>query len=204
MNKNKKRIITNLVGLGAGLVATTYALKKADQYLDEEAKEERKKRLELLAVTNTMFSTLPKYTLKELEGEIATGKPIIAYLAWSENCQEARLFEMNTFDTYIDADVINLIYVVDLDKEIPEALKNRELREPYTKALKIDTWTADEIVNPMFLKSPQLIYYRDGEIKALITETEATFDSYSGLNEWYVQAFFDAVKTDLRMLNEEK
>jgi len=194
----KKRVLKNVIAVGAGLAATTYALKKADQYLDEEAKLETRKRLELLAVSRTKFATLPKITLEEMIELVDTGQPLIAYFAWSENCEEARLFEMNTFDNYLDDDALcSYIRVVDLDKEIPEALENRELREPYTKALHIDQWTKDEAISPMFLKSPQLIYFKDAEVKNLITETEITVDSYSGLNEWYVEGFFEYVRRDL-------
>lgn len=186
-----------IVGIVVLLCLVGFGVYKSDILLSEEQKSEKLKNEQLAAIAKTKFKTLPVRTMDELDKKIKSGDPVIAYFGWSTNCGDARLFEMNSFDKFLDNDKINnLIYVIDLDKEAPEALTKPELRKPITKRFLIDTWTKDKMVNPMSLKSPQIIYYKNGKIQDLVSWTTINSDAKYGMNEDTTKKFFDYVKKD--------
>ncbi|WP_423364689.1 hypothetical protein [Mycoplasma sp. P36-A1] len=193
MNKKTKGIVIVIIAL----FIAAFGIYKSDILLSDDQKAEKLKESQLAGIEKTKFKTLNVKTMDELDAKIKSGDKVIAYFAWSVNCGDARLFELNSFDNYLDNESINdMIYVIDLDKELPDGLVNHDLRKPVAKRFLIDTWTKDETVNPMELKSPQLVYYKDGKIADLVSWTVINSDSVTGMQESYTKAFFDFVKKD--------
>lgn len=170
----------------------TYGYFKNNRSIQDYSNEEYK-----VSIKDKKFMQLPTLTLAQLEQKIKAKENMIVYLAWIYNCGDSRNFQSNLFDDYLnDGDLSNYdkFYVVNLDKEAPDALDNHDLREPITKALLIDTWTKDPDVSPMSLKAPQLIQYQNGKITNLVSWTPVNSDDVTGMQRSKVDAFFEAVR----------
>ncbi|MDF9866865.1 hypothetical protein OKW22_000420 [Bacilli bacterium PM5-3] len=188
----KKYIIISLIIVI--LIALVY-LFKTDFFLTDEQKDEKNKQTQITQIKKTKFASLPIITMDELEQKINNGEDVIAYFGWIYECGDARLFELNSFDKYLDDEnVTNKLFVINLDDEALEALSKPELRKPIAKRFQIDTWTKDSSLNPMELKSPQLVHYQNKKIVNLVSWTPLSSDSTYGIREELSKAFFDTIK----------
>lgn len=191
--QNKAKSIIKIIV--AALAAALILLYVNGFFDSEEIKAEKFKQEQIAKIKETKFYKLPIITLDEAKEKIDNGEDFVAYYAWVMNCGDSRLFETNSFDKYlIDEKVNKMIYVIDLDKEVPDALAKPELREPVTKRMLIDTWAKDKTVNPMSLKSPQLVHYKDKKIVDLTSWTVINSDSKYGMKPEQTKAFFEKLK----------
>ncbi len=160
--------------------------------LSEEQKAEKKTDQQIEQLKDTKFATLPVVTLDEAYQKIEDGEDIVVYFGWVEMCGDALNFQVNSFDDYLaNEEIFNKIVVVNLDKEAPDALKDHELRKPIAKRFQIDQWTKDESVNPMELKSPQLVHYQNGKIVDLVSWTPLNTDAEFGIIKEQSDKFFN-------------
>lgn len=174
------------------LIIGALFLWKSDIFLNEEQKVEKKMKQQIEQLADTKFSTLPQITMDEAEEKINKNQDIIIYFGWVETCGDALNFQVNSFDDYLQDDaVFKNIYVVNLDKEAPDALSDQELRKPIANRFQIDQWTKDETISPMELKSPQLVHYQNGEIVDLVSWTPLNTDAKFGILKEKTDLFFD-------------
>ena len=191
----KKRSIIIIIIIVLVLGGVFYAY-NSGMFLSEEQKEERLKQQQITEIANnTMFPELKEISFDDLDSKIKAGDDFIAYFAWPEECGDSRHFQLNSFDDYLKDDSIkNMIVVVNLDKLAPDALADNTLREPIAKRFLINTWTKDATLNPMELKAPQLVHYKDGKIIDLVSWTMSNNDNKYGIKKELTDKFFADIK----------
>jgi len=188
----KSHIFLGIIVFVLGIVVFLFA---TDFFLSNDQKADKEKERLIAKIEETKFSELPVITMDELEEKIDNGDDIIAYFSFVNKCGDSLLFQANSFNKYLeDPDIFNKIYVINLDIEAPEALRNRELRTPIAQRFQIDTWTEDPTVNPMQLFSPQLVHYNGGEIVDLVSWTPGNLDPEYGINRDLTDRFFENIK----------
>lgn len=201
MNTKQYFIVTGIfVALIIGILVN-----KSGVLLTDTQKQDRLKAEQTTIIKNKEFIKLPHLTFPQLDKKIKSKDPVIVYFGWLENCGDSRLFEMNSFDTYLRADIIkkNMVYV-NLDQEAPKALLDKNLREPIAHRFLIDTWTKDETQSPMKLQAPQIAYYRDGKLVNLLSWTPLNADYNYGIKPDISNKFFTDVRQDLEKLAKNK
>lgn len=194
MNKKQYFIVTGIfVVLIIGILVN-----RSGVLLSDTQKQERLKTQQYDIIKTKELMNVQQLTFKELDQKIKSKQPLIVYFGWLENCGDSRLFELNSFDTYLRSDTIkDNIVMVNLDKEAPKALFDKDLRAPIAHRFLIDTWTKDETQNPMKLQAPQIAYYKDGKLVNLLSWTPLNADYKYGIKPDLSNKFFDEVKKDL-------
>lgn len=120
----------------------------------------------------------PHLTLTELDQKIADKESMVVYFGWTQNCGDSQNFQNN----YLLKEAINHpklkeIYVVDLDEELPEALEDKEKREPLFEKYEVQY-------------SPTIVSYQEGLIAKLLSWTPATTDKNTGILKSDLDEFF--------------
>lgn len=147
------------------------------------------------SIKDKKFMSLPTLTFDELDQKIKSKETFVVYFAWVYNCGDSRNLQSTILDDYLTDSFLKKypIYVVNLDDEAPDALVDHDKREPITKRFLIDTWTKDEVLNPLSLKSPQFVEYSDGRIVNAVSWSTITSDSKTGISKERLDEFFNSL-----------
>ena len=189
----KKRGI--LIGIALIAIIGIGVFSQTDLFLSEEQKAEKEKQSQITKLKDTKFAKLPIISMDELEKKINNGEDVIAYFGWIHECGDARMFQLNSFDKYLDDErITSKLYVIDLDAEALDALVNHDLRKPIAKRFQIDTWLKDPSLSPMELKSPQLVYYQNKKIVDLVSWTPLSADATYSIAPELTDKFFANIK----------
>ncbi|MDR1794512.1 MAG: hypothetical protein LBR25_03885 [Erysipelotrichaceae bacterium] len=125
------------------------------------------------------FAKLTVISLAQLDEKLANGDSFIAYFGWVKNCGDSLNIQNNYFEDVLNnhSELYDVIYVIDLDIELPEALADHDLRQPLTDAYTV-------------AYSPTLLEIRDGEIINKIEWTPVTSDPDTGIAKSVIDDFF--------------
>jgi hypothetical protein len=130
------------------------------------------------------WEAFPKLTFSELNTKLDAKGTFVAYFGWTKNCGDATNIQTNYFNAYLtehpewlDDASSSAIYAVDLDAEIPVALRLKTFRQPMTDMFSV-------------AYSPTLIAYKDGVIIGKIEWTPLTSDPSTGIAKDVIDTFF--------------
>lgn len=127
------------------------------------------------------FDALERLTLAQLDEKIANEDTFTVYMGWTENCEDSSNFQDNYLEKKLgEEDNFKKIYVVDLDKEAPKALKDEEERKPLTKKYNLEG-------------SPAVMYYEKGVQTDKIQWTPETTDKTTGILADDLDTFFKKI-----------
>lgn len=185
----KKFVIALVVVIVIAVVLVVYKNNNSKDIQDMSAEQYK------VSIKDKKFMSLPTLTFDELDKKIKSKETFVVYFGWVYHCGDSRNFQSTIFDNYLTDSFLkdHKIYVVNLDDDAPSALANHDERDAIAKRFLLNTWTKDEILNPMTLKSPQLVEYSDGKIINLLSWSTLTTDSKTGLVKEKVDEFFNKV-----------
>lgn len=199
MNFKQYLIVTSI----SVCLTITILINHSGILLSDTQKQARLKDQQYSLIKTKKFMALPHTTLDGLEQKIKDNKPLIVYFGWFENCGDSRLFELNSFDTYLKTPIIkDHMVIVNLDKEAAEALLNKDLRAPIARRFQIDQWMKDPSQKPMHLQAPQIAYYKDGHLVNLLSWTPLNADYKYGINPNLSNKFFHEIEQDLLKISK--
>lgn len=129
------------------------------------------------------FKELEVLTLDQVDEFLANKESGILYFGWVTNCGDSNNFQDNYLEDKLanNPELKNQIKVVDLDQEVPEALMNKDLRQPL-----IDKYTVGY--------SPTLLAIENGEIVVKVEWQLKTSDPVTAIPEETLDKFFDNYK----------
>lgn len=132
-------------------------------------------------VLNKEVDSVPELTLDELDQKIAAQEDIVVLFTWKEKCGDSVKFQEN----YLEAKLAenpswkSKFMMINLDKEMPEALMNRELRKPLMDKYGIDT-------------SPALVHFGK-EVNRVFWTPRDNDEKYAIAKE-VLDEFFDGIE----------
>ena len=127
------------------------------------------------------FSELKRLHFDELDQKLEQREDMVVYFGWTQNCEDSIHFQENYLADHLSEDSAFLeLYVVDLDEELPDALTDKEKREPMFERYGVKY-------------SPTLVQYEKGEIVKLLEWTPETTDKETGILASRLDRFFTEV-----------
>ena len=125
------------------------------------------------------FDDLKRISFSDLDGMIEEKNSGMIYFGWVEGCGDAVHIQNNFFNQMLKTNPQwkDLIYVVDLDVELPNGLSDKEARQPMIDAYSV-------------MYSPTLIMLDKGEIIDKIEWTPLTSDKETAIPKEAIEAFF--------------
>lgn len=121
---------------------------------------------------------LDQITLKQLNKQLENKGAMVVYFGWIEHCTDSKNFQKNYLNKQLEKNVeFENIKVVNLDKEMPKALEDHDLREPLKQRYNVEY-------------SPTLVYYVDGKALTKLEWTPDTTDKKTGIMKSQLDAFF--------------
>lgn len=155
--KMRKKLIVCLLLFSVGLVACGTGNKKSD------------------------LSSLEHLTFDQLDEKLAANESFVVYFGWTENCGDSEQFQKGYLEKKIQTDdEFKKIYVVDLDKELPDGLSNKDARKPMKD--KYDVYA-----------SPTMVQYVDGKMGKKIEWTTLNSSDKTGILESELDAYFTEI-----------
>lgn len=128
--------------------------------------------------TTVKLEDFEHLTLDELDQKLADKETIVVYFGWTQNCGDSQNFQNNYLLTESETNPkLKEIYIVDLDKELPDALEDKEKREPLKEKYEVEY-------------SPTLVSYEEGKLSKLLSWTPATTDKNTGILKADLDAYF--------------
>lgn len=127
--------------------------------------------------SKTVFD-LPQITFEQLDEELTNKGSFVVYFGWIENCTDSKNFQKNYLNKHINTNKeFQTIKVVNLDKELPEALENRDERAAMKSKYDVEF-------------SPTLVHYIDGKAVSKLEWTPDTTDKKTGILASRLDEFF--------------
>ena len=129
------------------------------------------------APAKTVFD-LQQITFEELDKELTNKGSMVVYFGWIENCTDSKNFQKNYLNKHLNSDQdFQAIKVVNLDKELPDALETRDERAGIKAKYDVEY-------------SPTLVYYIDGKAVSKLEWTPDTTDKKTGIMKSRLDEFF--------------
>ncbi len=121
----------------------------------------------------------PNLTFEDYEKALAEKKDGIYYFSWVEGCGDSRNFQKNYLVELLskNPELVKHFYVIDLDIENPEGLRDHEKRKDMKAKYQV-------------AYSPTLHWIKDGEIAETISWTPMTSDPVTAIPVADLEAFF--------------
>lgn len=127
------------------------------------------------------LDSLQQLTFEELDKKVDNKDSFVAYFGWTTNCGDSIQFQTGYLEDKISTiDSFKDIYVVDLDKELPSALMNKEERIPMSDKYDVSS-------------SPTVVAYKDGKLFKKIEWTALNSSDKTGILESELDTFFKEV-----------
>lgn len=132
------------------------------------------------AVSSETFDSLERLSFDELQTFIDEDQSGLIYFGWVVNCPDSTLMQKNyLYELVADEEgVRNNMWVVDLDVEIPEALLDKDLRQPMTDQFGVKY-------------GPTVLLIEDGEIVDMIEWTPLNADDKTAIPLETIEPFFE-------------
>lgn len=134
---------------------------------------------EQTVVETPNIDSVLRLTLQEVDEFLAQKQSGILYFGWITNCGDSRNFQENYLEGFLEehSELKDNFYIVDLDDQAPDALMDKELREPLTKTYDVSY-------------SPTLLTIQEGETVDKIEWTLKNSDPQTAIPAEDLDAYF--------------
>lgn len=141
---------------------------------------EEPEEVEEVVVETPHVDAVPQMNLEEYEAYLADGNSGIVYFGWITRCGDSTNFQENYLEQLLidHPELDGNFYIVDLDNEAPDALIDKELREPLKEKYNVEF-------------SPTLLLIEDGQIADKIEWTLKESDAETAIARDILDGFFN-------------